>query len=120
MSLQGKALGKEGERLAALFLKKQGLVIVEHNFRTRSGEIDLIARDKKDLVFVEVKTRSGTDFGSALEAVGPRKCRQIVRVAQEYLLQNDGFDQPARFDVIGILIGDSVRIDHIKNAFEAS
>ncbi len=120
MAMKGKELGREGERLAALFLEKQGMVIIARNFRTRSGEIDLIARDKKDLVFVEVKTRSGTEFGSALEAVGPRKCRQIVRVAQAYLLQNDGFEQPARFDVIGILIGDSVHIDHIKNAFDAS
>lgn len=119
MVLKGKELGMEGERVAALFLQKQGMAILERNFRTRSGEIDLIARDKKDLVFVEVKTRSGTQFGSTLEAVGPRKCRQIVRVAQEYLLQNDGFEQPARFDVIGILIGDSVQIEHVKNAFDA-
>lgn len=120
MALKGKALGREGERLAALFLERQGLVIVERNFRTRSGEIDLIARDKKELVFVEVKSRSGTDFGSALEAVGPRKCQQIVRVAKEYLLKHDGFDQPIRFDVIGILLGDRAQFDHIKNAFDAS
>ena len=104
MALKGKELGMEGERVAALFLQKQGMAI---------------ARDKKDLVFVEVKTRSGTEFGSTLEAVDPRKCRQIVRVAQEYLLQNDGFEQPARFDVIGILIGDSVQIEHVKNAFDS-
>lgn len=120
MSLRGKALGKAGEGQAALFLQKAGLVIVERNFRTRSGEIDLIARDKKELVFVEVKTRSGTAFGSALEAVDARKCRQIVRVATEYLVKNGGFDQPARFDVIGILLADPIHIEHIKNAFEAS
>ena len=120
MTLRGKELGKEGERQAALFLQKQGLVIVERNFRTRSGEIDLVARDKKELVFVEVKTRSGTTFGSVLEAVDSRKCRQIVRVATEYLVKNGGFDQPARFDVIGILISDMVHIEHIKNAFDAS
>lgn len=119
MTLRGKALGREGERLAALFLEKQGLVIVERNFRTRSGEIDLIARDKKELVFVEVKSRSGPDFGTTLEAVDARKCRQLVRVAQEYLLRHDAFDEPARFDVVGILCGDSVHIEHIKNAFEA-
>lgn len=119
MALPGKELGREGERLAALFLEKQGLVIVERNFRTRSGEIDLVARDKKELVFVEVKTRSSTAFGSALEAVGPRKCRQIVRVASEYLLQNQGFDQAIRFDVIGILIADSVHYEYVKNAFDA-
>ena len=120
MSLKGKALGKEGERLAALYLKKQGLVVIERNYRTRSGEIDLVARDKKELVFVEVKTRSGTDFGTALEAVDTRKCRQIIRVAQEYLLRQDGFDQPIRFDVIGILLGDKPQFEHIKNAFDAS
>jgi putative endonuclease len=120
MALKGKALGKEGERQASLYLEKKGLAIIERNFRTRSGEIDLIARDKKDLVFVEVKTRSGTDFGTALEAVNSRKCRQIIRVAQEYLLQQDGFDQPIRFDVIGILIGDNPKFEYIKNAFDAS
>ncbi len=120
MTLKGKALGREGERLAALFLEKRGLVIVERNFRTRSGEIDLIARDKKELVFVEVKTRSGTEFGSALEAVDSRKCRQIVRVAQEYLLQHGGLDQVGRFDVIGILMADSVHVEYIQNAFDAS
>ncbi|MEN8257078.1 MAG: YraN family protein [Thermodesulfobacteriota bacterium] len=120
MVLKGKALGKEGERQAGLYLEKQGLVIIERNFRTRSGEIDLVVRDKKELVFVEVKTRSGTDFGTALEAVHSRKCRQIVRVASEYLLQNDGFDQPVRFDVIGILLGDNPQFEHIKNAFDAS
>lgn len=120
MALTGKALGQEGERQAALFLQKQGLVIVERNFRSRCGEIDLIARDKKELVFVEVKTRSGSAFGSALEAVDARKCRQIVRVASEYLLEHDGFDQPVRFDVVGILLGDDVHIEHIKDAFDAS
>ena len=120
MSSRGKALGKEGERLAALYLKKKGLVVVEKNFRARSGEIDLIARDKKELVFIEVKTRSGTDFGTALEAVDSRKCRQIVRVAQEYLLQQDGFDLPIRFDVVGILLGDQPQFEHITNAFDAS
>jgi putative endonuclease len=120
MVLKGKALGREGERLAAQFLEKQGVVIVERNFRTRCGEIDLVARDKKELVFIEVKARSGSDFGSALEAVDSRKCRQIVRVAKEYLLVHDGFEEPIRFDVIGILLGDSVHIEHIKNAFDAS
>ena len=120
MALKGKALGKEGEKQAARFLKKKGLKILEHNYRTRSGEIDLIAKDKQELVFVEVKTRSGEEFGSALEAVDSRKCRQIARVASEYLMKHDGFDQPTRFDVIGILIQDSVHIEHIKNAFDAS
>jgi putative endonuclease len=119
MALRGKALGREGERLAAQFLEKQGLVIVERNFRTRCGEIDLIARDNKELVFIEVKTRSGPDFGTGLEAVDRRKCRQIVRVAQEYLLRHDAFNEPARFDVIAILLGDHAHIDHIKNAFDA-
>lgn len=119
MTLTNKELGRQGESLAALFLQKKGLRILARNFRTRSGEIDLVARDRKELVFVEVKTRSSSAFGSGLEAVGPQKCRQIVRVAKEYLLSNGGFDQAIRFDVVGVTMADTISFEHIKNAFDA-
>jgi putative endonuclease len=116
------ALGAWGEERAVKYLRQQGMKILEQNFTTPVGEIDIIARDKKVLVFVEVKTRRSTIFGSPQEAVGVRKQRQIVRTAHWYL-QNHSCDkyQP-RFDVIAILCqsGEDVQITHIRDAFSLS
>lgn len=113
------ALGVWGENLAVEYLKQQGLKILERNFRTPVGEIDIIVCNKSSLIFVEVKTRRGTTFGTPQEAVGQHKQRQIIRTAQWYL-QNSRFKnlQP-RFDVVAILCQSdgSARITHLPDAF---
>ena len=78
-------LGAEGERAAEKFLRRQRYTIVARNYRCPSGEVDLVALDRSTVVFVEVKTRTQAGFGSPLEAVDPRKQRQIQRAAQHYL-----------------------------------
>ena len=106
--------GTSYERKAAEYLEQQGLVILKHNYRCRQGEIDLIARDKEYLVFVEVKYRTTDRYGSPLEAVNVRKQQTIRKVAEVYLLTRKQTDCEVRFDVVGIC-GDDIR--HIKDAF---
>ena len=103
-------------QLLAEYLEKQGYHILERNFRCRQGEIDLIAKDGKYLVFIEVKYRKNSSRGNAATAVDPRKQRNISRVAAFYLLKNHlSENTPCRFDVAAI-DGDEVHI--YKNAFE--
>lgn len=116
------ALGRWGEEQAVGYLRRQGLKILERNLRTPVGEIDIIARQRRELVFIEVKARSSRAFGSPQEAVGARKQRQILRAAQWYLN-----DQPQlarlqpRFDVVAVLGGPGeTQIEHLRNAFDAS
>ncbi len=118
MTYQRQHLGKKGEKIARLFLEKQGYKIIVVNFRTKSGEIDLIAKDGETLVFVEVKTRSSGQFGSPLDAMTFHKCRQISKVALEYLLKNGDVDQPARFDVVAVRPGAAKEVELVTNAFE--
>lgn len=104
------------EQKAAEYLKCQGLVILAHNYRCRFGEIDLIARDGRYVVFVEVKYRRNGSSGVSHEAVTPAKQRVISRVAQFYLtVKYNSVDVPCRFDVVGI---DGDRLQWKKNAFE--
>lgn len=112
-------LGKRGEVLAVGELKKLGYKIVETNYRCRLGEIDLIARDGKSLVFVEIKTRRHKPLGYAKEAVHPRKQRQISKAALTYMKQNRLESAKARFDVVAIsLTSEGPKIEVIKNAFD--
>ena len=107
--------GSEYEALAADYLQGIGYRIVERNFRCRSGEIDLIARDGEMLVFVEVKYRTSRRSGDPLEAVTERKQHTISQVAQYYMLRNGiPFDTPCRFDVVGIT---GHHLEHVKDAF---
>ena len=113
-----RSLGTAWEEQAAEFLKREGCDILERNFRGKRGEIDLVVRDGRYLVFVEVKYRKNADCGLPEEAVDYRKQRIISRVAQEYLLKKRLSEStPCRFDVVAIC-GDRVR--HIKNAFECA
>ncbi len=116
------ALGAWGEERAVKYLRQQGMKILEQNFTTPVGEIDIIARDKKALVFVEVKTRRSATFGSPQEAVGVRKQRQIIRTAHWYLQNHPCGKYQPRFDVIAILCqsGEDVQITHIRDAFSLS
>lgn len=112
-----QSLGSKGETLARRFLEKSGYRIIERNFRTRLGEIDLIAYDGMTLVFVEVKTRSDHSFGAPQEAVTRQKQQRIIRVAQYYLSSHKEDDRPVRFDVVAVTDSRPVRIELFKDAF---
>ena len=122
MNANGKLiLGKEGERVAELYLKNKGYKLVERNYRCSAGELDLIVLDRRVVVFVEVKTRSGHGFGSPLEAVEFHKQRKMIQAAQYFLSEKRLHQRDARFDVVGISWpGREPVVEHIENAFELS
>lgn len=118
MTLARQSLGRWGEECACAYLRERGFQILERNLRTPLGEIDLIARQGRSLVFVEVKTRRTTHFGVPQESVTARKQRQIIRSAQWYLGNGRFAGLQPRFDVVAVLAAPSgPRIDHIANAF---
>jgi putative endonuclease len=111
--------GKESESLAVRHLKKKGYKILEQNYRNKIGEIDIIAKEKGVLVFVEVKARKTLFYGNPKWAVTPKKQRKISMVALYYLKATKQTDVKARFDVVALsLAEDNPRIEIIKNAFE--
>ena len=118
MSLLKKLLGKEGEDLAARFLIKRGYRIMERNYRTRSGEIDLIALHDGAVVFVEVKTRTSDAFGAPEHAVNPRKQQRMVKAALGYIKYKKLHQVPCRFDVVAITTAAEKEVELIQNAFE--
>ena len=119
MSKTNIELGRQGEQAAVDFLKHSGYNIINTNYRTRLGQIDIIAKDKKTICFVEVKTRRNQRFGRPGEAVGVSKQRKISAMALMFLKQNRLLDSPARFDVISISYPNmQPRIELIRNAFE--
>jgi len=119
MPNQPQQFGRKAEAMAVRYLKKQGYKIIARNHRTRSGEIDIIAREGDTLVFVEVKARSSERFGSAKAAVTPRKQRQVARVALGYLKVTDQSHVKARFDVVTVTrCAEAHAVDLIRNAFE--
>lgn len=120
MTFKSLKLGCTGERLARRHLEKSGYRILESNYRTRTGEIDLIAFDGEILAFIEVKTRTSKRFGHPLEALTSAKCRRISKVALEYLNRKNYHDHPVRFDVVAILTGPPSRVDVVKDAFSLS
>jgi putative endonuclease len=116
-----QVLGKEGEKIAGQYLKKKGYTVVARNYRCPVGEIDLIALDRRVIVFIEVKTRTGHGFGTPLEAVALRKQRKIAQSAKFFLHEKGLQQRDARFDVIGVSWqGSEPRIEHIENAFEVT
>jgi putative endonuclease len=113
------AVGKAGEEAAVQYLCQQGYQILERNYRCRVGEIDLIARDGRTLVFIEVKTRRSQTFGPAAAAVTLEKQRHLVKASQVYLIQQRKADELCRFDVVTIeLNAQKPRIELIKDAFQ--
>jgi len=111
--------GKEGEKIAAAYLKKNGYRIIEINFRCPIGEIDIIAKEKDDLVFVEVKTRKSIELGYPEQAVGKRKQKRMSQLALWYLQKRKIADTNARFDVVAVtLIPKKNEVKLIKNAFD--
>ncbi len=115
------ALGDRGENMAAKYLRTQGMKIIVRNFRTEVGEIDIIARDGKTLVFVEVKTRVDDD-PTPEQQVNPIKRHQITKAARTYLARYGSPQPPARFDVVAIIWppGRQPQIRHTPAAFEAT
>ncbi len=116
-----KAFGDRGEALARQYLADKGYTILQQNYRTKIGEIDLIVSKEDLLVFVEVKTRRSRNYGKGFEAVNFKKQQTLQRVATQYLAyrkNNLKSNLSMRFDVMDIFInGDKVLIDHIENAF---
>jgi putative endonuclease len=124
---QRRRHGELGERIAAEHLTHRGYSIVARNFRTRYGELDLIAADDQALVFCEVKTRvAGTRAGpdGPLDAIGPRKRGRLRRMAAQWLKETASDERPhppdLRFDAIGVMLGQNGRLlalEHLENAF---
>lgn len=113
-----RRLGDAGEDLAAAALKKQGYKILERNYACPLGEIDLIARQGKTYVFIEVKTRKNDRFGAPQEAVSPAKQNKYRRLADYYLKQKRLGEVPVRFDVVGIMMEEEgPRLEIIQDAF---
>jgi putative endonuclease len=111
-------LGILGETLACDELRHRGYEILARRYRTRLGEIDIVARDGPTLVFVEVKARRGGEFGGAAAAVTVWKQRRIVQMAADYLARRQVVDRPCRFDVVAIDFQDGqMRIEVYPNAF---
>ena len=118
--LKDKSSGAWGEDLALRYLTRRGYTLVERNYRTRRGEIDLIVRNEDILVFVEVKLRRTTGFGDPLEAVTPASKQPSAPLAEQYLYTDNQPDfDTLRFDVVGILADRTrgTRIEHIEDAF---
>ena len=127
MTLHKKELGAKGEEIAVRYLKSRGYRILERNYRIKLGEIDIIAEQGTDLVFIEVKTRSDILFGSPFDSVTVPKQKQLAKVALEYISRQNFYNRPARFDVIAVRLrglGDAqfhdARVELIQNAFDLS
>jgi len=118
MTNKQQKFGENSENLAAWYLRENGYHIIEQNYRNRMGEIDIIAQDKKTIVFVEVKSRRSIRYGSPKWAVTPKKQRKISMVALYYLKTTKQIDAKARFDVVAITSNrDEPQIEIVKNAF---
>ena len=107
--------GASGEELAGRYLKALGYSILDRNFRAKTGEIDIVARDRDTIVFVEVKTAASTAFGDPLGWVLPRKQLRIARTSIVYLGRHGLHGSPVRYDVVAI--GPARSVSHVKDAF---
>jgi putative endonuclease len=108
--------GKKAEELAAAFLLAKGMTIIEKNFLAKVGEIDIVAKDGDEIVFVEVRARASRDFGGAAASVGGAKRRKLIRAAGLWI-QARKWDGACRFDVVAV---DGGRLEHLPAAFDAS
>ena len=119
MTRERLELGQLGEALALKKIKSLGYKCIVRNYRCPLGEVDLIAKDGKTLVFVEIKTRRRKSVGYAKEAITDRKKRQLSKVALTYMKANDCSSMKSRFDVVAInMIGGKSEIEVIRNAFD--
>jgi len=121
MSSARQALGLQGERIAARWLRRAGWTVLAHRFRSGHRDVDLIVRQAQVVAFVEVKTRRGLGFGSPLEAVHWRKRRELSRSAHVWVDRHGELGAIYRFDVVGVLVeGERVRVRHVEDAFSLS
>lgn len=119
MSKQNLYLGKIGEEEAVGLLKDSGYRILQRNYKTRLGEIDIIAEEKGVICFIEVKTRQTDRFGLPSEAVSKFKQRQIAKCALAFLKEKNILDKKARFDIVSIIYSkENPKLDLIRDAFE--
>ena len=117
---QRQGVGRRGEELASRHLEQLGMVVVDRNVRLPWGEIDLVAREGDELVFVEVKTRIGDEATAPDEIVNIAKLERLERLSQAYVERLGEPDVPWRVDVVGVVLardGRIVRIDHVPGAF---
>lgn len=123
INMQKHILGRKGEDIAVEFLKNKGYELITRNYNvSRWGELDAVMRDGNYLVFVEVRTKSNTFFGTPLETIDAEKRRQIVKMAKYYMTKEKiSEDMFCRFDVVGIVLtpGGEPQIEHYKDAFIA-
>jgi putative endonuclease len=119
MTQESSAVGAYGERLAVAHLVSEGMVVLDRNWRSPTGEIDIIARDGNALVFCEVKTRRTDWFGTPAEAVGVDKVRRLRRLAAQWLALAGIRPNEVRFDVVSVLPQrrGATRVEHLRNAF---
>jgi len=118
MSNERQGLGKLGERIAERWLAERGWRVLAKRYRSGHRDLDLIVERGGAVVFVEVKTRRGTEFGHPIEAVNWRKQRELVRSARVWIARFGTSEHTYRFDVVGVLInGEEAHVRHIENAF---
>lgn len=117
--MAAKNLGDRGEDAACAYLERQGFTLVERNWRTKAGEVDIVALDGDEIVLIEVKTRRSVSAGTPEEAVTPAKQRRYRRLAEEYLARVGDPETRIRFDVVSILViaPDRALLRHHRNAF---
>ncbi len=114
-----KETGNLGENIAENYLKRKGYIILDKNFECRQGEIDIIAKDRKEIVFIEVKTRTSSKYGAPSEAVNKIKQKHMLQVIKYYLYIRNLSEEFIRIDVIEVYVIDNVyKVNHIKQAFE--
>ena len=121
-SMDRRARGRAGEDAVAAALAARGHVILCRNVRTRYGEIDLVTADREVLVFVEVKTRTGDDYGRPLEAIEARKQRRLARLARAFMQDRGLSNRACRFDTAAVLMtrdGGILRVEIVPDAFDA-
>jgi len=117
--LSKRETGESGESMACRYLRDNGYTVIERNFKTPTGEIDIIAKKRGTLHFFEVKARHGAGFGTPFEALTPVKIRRIKRTAEWFLAKNKCFSMPCLFGVIGIdLSHEPAKIECMVDAFE--
>ena len=110
-----KDFGNSGEDIAVQYLKSHGHIILKRNFYCKQGEIDIITKDKNEIVFIEVKSRSNTEYGLPSESVTKQKIRHLYKTARYFLYKNKMLNEFVRFDVVEILIkSGKFNINHIK------
>ena len=114
MKSNNKVTGNRGEDLATEYLQKKGYKIIERNFRTRFGEIDIVCRDGQTLVFVEVKTKIGHDFGEPEEMVNKSKISKVKRMGEVYL-QDKGINVGCRVDVVAIVMENNGSVEKLEH-----